>query len=376
MFAGFASVNDQALETNEQGWVACCVGKIPESIGFAIDLRSQPIDQRRIPSRIGMALKIGGTLVSGTPLIGHIGLALGFQRPPCPYILGGVGMALDIKESPYSYIEEGLGSAIGLGLEPYSVPTTAYTIKGPVGLEIDLRANPAAAAVVTGAIGLQIDARTSPKPAAVVTGFVGLALGVVGDAKPKMAGSVGFEIDARAAANTGYKIVGSVGFKIDVRSLTVIPRSIYYLQSTNLDHTCDASGTNSYDLGASVGTGTQGTITATTTYAQVSTSDISWASPHDGPFDASINVTTLVGTGMTFKFRVEAVNSSCTVIASSAFSADFTTTGVKTLSATLSGTTGANRLRLAIWAKKSAGPPAPLMTITNGSSSFVKYPTA
>jgi hypothetical protein len=146
-----------------------------------------------------------------------------------------------------------------------------------------------------------------------------------------------------------------------------------YCQSTNIDTNCDPAAGTKYDLGNSLGTFGSAFVVASTSYVQRTCWDFLWT-PKDGPITISLNCTDLQGTSATWRFRAQALNSACTVIANSAYSAEFTTTGIKTMTDSLTGTSGANRLRISLEAKRSGGgPPPPLSTITDDANSYITY---
>lgn len=132
----------------------------------------------------------------------------------------------------------------------------------------------------------------------------------------------------------------------------------YYLRNTNADTTCDGASTPK-DLSKTQGSPTtQATsTTSSASFVEVASFDInaSGDGPASGNADVSVDVA-IVNVGSEYRFRVQAVDDSgCGVTASSAYSAAFTTNGIKTLSTTLAWAAGDDRLRLSIEARLASG---------------------
>ena len=121
----------------------------------------------------------------------------------------------------------------------------------------------------------------------------------------------------------------------------------YYLRDTNNDTTCDATGPK--DLSKTQGSpGAEVTgSTGSSTFVEVMSYDIdvSGDTPATGTHSASIDVTTLSAKSEA-RFRVQEISAACAVLNSSTYTT-FTTTGIKTLSASLTWGTG-NRLRVSV----------------------------
>ncbi len=205
-------------------------------------------------------------------------------------------------------------------------------------------------------------------------GAVGISLGwsATIHSGASLAGAVGISLGWSATIQSGASLAGAVGISLGWDA-TFQYWTVLYCQSTNTDTTCNVTGVSNEDLATTVGSGTAGALISTTGYAQRVQWDI-LASGSSGDWRVSLNVTTLTGSSATFRFRIEFLNSSCAVVGSSAYSADFTTTGVKTLTdtaVTYPATT--TRIRLSLEAKRAGALPGQV-TVTCDSSSLVKRP--
>jgi hypothetical protein len=155
--------------------------------------------------------------------------------------------------------------------------------------------------------------------------------------------------------------------------------STLYLQSTQ---TQSSTGTSVRDLATAIGS--SGTVTSTatssTTFAEMLafTIDINNLSvPIDGnSFPVSVNVSARSSSALQAQFRLQRVNSSGTVLASTGYSSTFNSTGIQT--ATLSFTpaqtwASGDRLRLSIEVMATSGNNRTITVSTGNASSFVKY---
>jgi len=145
-----------------------------------------------------------------------------------------------------------------------------------------------------------------------------------------------------------------------------------YAQSVNTDVTCDIVGETSRDLATAVGTGSATSAPSlATSFTEVLIFDIGYTAV-SGTWSSSLNVASLTGTGATGRYRVQVVNGACAVVSNSAYSATFTTTGVKTLSAAVTVPAGGNRVRIAVEYKKNAGGLPGGIGVTCDASSYVQ----
>lgn len=130
----------------------------------------------------------------------------------------------------------------------------------------------------------------------------------------------------------------------------------YYLRNTNADTTCDAANTPK-DLSQTQGSGPnsqQSSQTGSTSFTEVMSFDIDvGADGATGDHTISIDVSA-VDAKAEYRFRVQSVNASCSVVNSSAYSSTFNNTGIKTLGPTNLTWGTADRLRLSIEIRKSS----------------------
>jgi hypothetical protein len=92
-----------------------------------------------------------------------------------------------------------------------------------------------------------------------------------------------------------------------------------------------------------------------------------------GNFVCSINITTWPGASSTLRYRLQAIDVGCVVLSSSAYSATYNTTGVKSDTLSLTWPAGAIRLRLVVETTKTVGVPS-AGAITDNASSWVRCP--
>lgn len=153
----------------------------------------------------------------------------------------------------------------------------------------------------------------------------------------------------------------------------------YYLRNTNADTSCDASAAP-HDLSQTQGSGPNSATSGangSNSFSEVMTFDVdaSGDSPGSGAHSVQIEVTAMSARAEA-QFRVQAVNSSCSVLQSSAYSSTFTSTGTYSLTTGSLPWAGANRLRVSIEIRRSSGPvdPKSLTVATESANSYIDAP--
>lgn len=131
----------------------------------------------------------------------------------------------------------------------------------------------------------------------------------------------------------------------------------YFLADTNTDTACDGPGPR--DLSKTQGTPTTASTgnQSSTSFVEVLTfdSDVATDSPATGVHSVSVSIASVSASTLEGRFRVQILDGSCGVLASSGYSPVFNTAGVKTLN-TGSLTWGSGtRLRISFEIRKTGG---------------------
>jgi hypothetical protein len=143
---------------------------------------------------------------------------------------------------------------------------------------------------------------------------------------------------------------------------------LYFCQSTNTYTTCNSLSTVNRDLATSVGSGTTSFTTTSVTYVRVGTYKINFVGA-SGTYKTSLNITAATGT---YRFRLEILDSSCAIVANGSYSADLTTTGVKTLTDVITWPGTGATIAIRIDVKKTGGVGPTGCVVTQDSSSYVQ----
>jgi len=154
----------------------------------------------------------------------------------------------------------------------------------------------------------------------------------------------------------------------------------YYCHDTNNDSTCDVPSVVSDDLnssGADDGASVISTGSKSETFVQVLVFDVNVTgdSPSSGTFAAYLYVNAIT-TNTTGRFRIQQIeDTGCTAVSSSSYSAEFTTTGQKSLTGqSITWSTG-TRLRISVEMHSVVGDHGTkTITVTVDGNSYVSAP--
>jgi hypothetical protein len=152
-----------------------------------------------------------------------------------------------------------------------------------------------------------------------------------------------------------------------------MPATKLYLHNVNTDPQCDGAHVP-FDLARVVGSGgNANSEIASAAFVERMSFDANVpedAVPGLTEFDVSLNVT-LLSAATSYRFRVQAVGPSCAVVANSAYSATFNSTGVKTATLSLTWPQGASRLRLSLESKDDDSAGSKIVRVRADTSSYV-----
>lgn len=135
----------------------------------------------------------------------------------------------------------------------------------------------------------------------------------------------------------------------------------YFLRSTNLDVVCNSTGPRDLNKDQGSPAVRVDLITTSAVFVVVGTFDVD-ASPDDlisGDYSSSLNVTFISedsggDAGVEGRWRLQAIDAACAVVANSPYGPTINSLGIWTASQALTWPVGANRLRLSIELRKIA----------------------
>jgi len=153
----------------------------------------------------------------------------------------------------------------------------------------------------------------------------------------------------------------------------------YFGKDVHLELTCDVGGARDQDL--STTQGTPDTVTSANTQSDTFVEklnfdiDVSGDGPVTGTQEISIDVVSVTAE-LEYRFRAQFIDDAdCTVTNSGTFSSTFTDAGIKTVSASLTFTTGDERLRISVECRKASGHGNQSLTVNvNDPDTFINAP--
>jgi hypothetical protein len=145
---------------------------------------------------------------------------------------------------------------------------------------------------------------------------------------------------------------------------------LLYLRNANTDTGCDGA-TLPNDLSDTSGSGNVTASAASAGFSEIASWDVNVeadAYPGAASFDTTLDCP-LVGAEAEFKWRLQAINASCAVVASTGYSATFSAAGVHSANGlTMTVPHGVTRLRLSLEGRYTGGTPQSVRVNTTSAS--------
>jgi hypothetical protein len=176
----------------------------------------------------------------------------------------------------------------------------------------------------------------------------------------------GAKQNGSAGIVNGYAITGSGGAKENGQGSGSAAATLY-CQSTHGYLTCDSLSTTNKDLGPTVSSGTQAFTTTSTSYVRVGSYKINFSGT-SGTYTAQLHITAATGT---FRFRLEILDGSCAIVASTPYTADLNSTGTFSTSGSITWPAGGASVCIRIDVKKTGGVGPTGCVVTQDSTSYV-----
>jgi hypothetical protein len=177
--------------------------------------------------------------------------------------------------------------------------------------------------------------------------------------------SGGAKQNGAAATSAGASLTMSGGAKQNGAGGTSAA-AFLYCQSTHGYTTCDSLSTTNKDLASTVSSGTQAFTTTSTSYVRAGTYKQAFTGT-SGTYTAQLHITAATGT---FRFRLEILDASCAIIASTPYTADLSTTGTFSTSGSITWPAGGASVAIRIDVKKTGGVGPTGCVVTQDSTSY------